>query len=164
MPLELTIEASALQRALLASPRALERHLDRAIGRVTQEIARDARIKAPKAFSTLTNSIRGFRPSTSEGIVAPGVDYARLVEEGTEGGGDRLPPTRNLLDWVKVKGISPNDPDMTQEDLAFAIARSIAVKGTPAQPYLRPALEENRARAERLISRAIDDALREAGG
>lgn len=159
MSLELTIDSRELQRALLAGPHVLEKHLDRAIGRTVQEMARSARRHAPKAVSTLVNTIKPEQPSALEGRVVVGVDYARAVEEGTAGG--RFPPVDNILDWVKVTRQVPDDPSLSPDDLAFVIARSIARRGTPPQPYLAPALEENRSRAERRISQAIDDALRE---
>jgi len=161
MRLELTASNSRLNQALALAPKALERHMDDAIDVITQMMARDARIKAPKAFSTLTDSIRRTRPSRYEGIIAPAVNYARMVEEGTKGAGDRLPPHASILDWIKVKHITPRDPEMTEDQLAHVIARSIAIKGTPAQPYLAPAFEDNKASAARRIDAAIDAALRE---
>ncbi|MFA7666455.1 MAG: HK97-gp10 family putative phage morphogenesis protein [Burkholderiaceae bacterium] len=164
MSLELTVDSRELQRAMLASPAILGKHLTRAIERVTLEMARDARRRAPKAFSTLTQSINSAMVSPVEGLVFAGADYARLVEEGTRGGsGRRPPPKANILDWIKVRRIQPDDPTMSQEDLAYVFARSIARKGTPAQPFMRPAYEANRVKAEQRISKAIDAALTEIG-
>ncbi|HHJ11894.1 MAG TPA: hypothetical protein ENK00_01835 [Chromatiales bacterium] len=122
-------------------------------------MARDARRRAPKAFSTLTNAIRGDQVSPFEGRVVAGVDYARAVEEGTRGGA--FPPVRNILDWVKVTRQVPDDPAMDQADLAYVIARAIARRGTPAQPFMGPAFEDNKARAQRRIDAAVQAALRE---
>lgn len=163
MSLELTVESRNLQRAMLASPQILGKHLTRAIGRVIQEMARDAKRKAPKAFSTLVNSVGAVQPSPVEGVVFSGVDYARAVEEGRDGGG-RMPPRAHIEDWIKVRRIVPDDPSMSQRDLSFVIARSIARNGTPAQPFMAPAYEDNRARAERRISDAINAALQEIRG
>ncbi|MFZ5621171.1 MAG: HK97-gp10 family putative phage morphogenesis protein [Pseudomonadota bacterium] len=163
MSLELTVDSRELQRAMLASPAILGKHLTRAIERVTLEMARDARRRAPKAFSTLTNSINSAMVSPVEGLVFAGADYARLVEEGTRGGSGRQPPKDNLLDWIKVRRIQPDDPAMSQEDLAYVFARSIARKGTPAQPFMKPAYEANRVKAEQRIAKAIDAALAEIG-
>lgn len=159
MSLELRVETKDLQRAMAAGPAVLEKHMARAVGRATQEMARDARRRAPKAFSTLTNAIRADQVSPFEGRVVAGVDYARMVEEGTDGGA--IPPERFILDWINVRRIEPRDPSMDVEDLAFVIARSIAVKGTPAQPFMGPAFDDNKARAERSINNAIKSALKE---
>lgn len=162
MTLQLTVDSRGLQQALAAGPAILSRHLGRAIGRIVQDMAREARRRAPKAFSTLTQSIAAVQPSPFEGLVVAGVDYARAVEQGT-GPSGRQPPVRNILDWLKVRRLVADDPAMTQEDLAYVIARAIARKGTPAQPFMVPAFESNRARAEARIDQAIDLALREIG-
>lgn len=170
MSMELTVDSKNLRRAMLASPQILGKHLNRAIGRVVLEMANSARDKAPRATSGLTNAILPRYPSPLVGEVVAGKDYARAVEEGTRGDG-RIPGKRDqskryegVLEWVKAgTGVSPRDPSMSEEDLAYVIARSIAVKGTPAQPFMAPAYEDNRAKAERRISQAIDAALAEIG-
>lgn len=159
MSLQLTIDSAGLARAMANGPRTLERHLKPAIFRATLDITNAARRGAAKASSTLTNAILGTMTGPLEGQVKAGTDYARAVEEGT--GPGRMPPVRSLQDWIRVKGIKPNDPTMDPEDLAFVMARSIAIKGTPAQPYMAPALDSQRARAEQRIEAAIDAALRE---
>ncbi len=157
--MELQIDTKALRKALALGPRVLERHLSFAIERSVQEMARQARREAPKAFSTLTNSIRPVRQSSVESLVVAGVDYAAMVEKGTQGGS--VPPEQPILDWIRVVGVTPSRPDMDEEDLAYVIARSIAARGTPAQPFMAPAFEGNKRRAERRINKAIDDALKE---
>ena len=163
MSFELTIDTANLARAMAQGPQTLERHLSPAIGRTVLEMGRSARrnLRANKsmAFSTLMQSIIGLNTSPLEGVVRAGTDYARMVEEGTEAGG--FPPEKTIEDWIKVKGIQPQDPRMDVADLAFVIARAIAVKGTPAKPYMEPAYEDNRDRAERRIDRAINAALKE---
>ena len=163
MSLELTVDSRNLQRAMLASPAILGKHLERAIGLVTQEMARDARRRAPKAFSLLVKSIGAIQASPVEGLVVAGTDYAKAVEEGTRGGG-RMPPRQNIEDWIRVRRIVPDDPSMSQRDLSYVIAASIAMKGTPAQPFMAPAYEANRLKAETRIAKAIDAALTEIAG
>ncbi len=155
--LTLTIDSAKAAAAFAQSPAILEKHLGKAISRIVNEIARSARRKAPKAFSTLTQSIRPQVLSPLEGTVAPGVDYARAVEEGTGPGG--FPSEQSMLDWIRVRRIVPDDPGMDETDLAYVIARSIAQRGTPKQPYLQPALDDNQRKAERRADAAIDAAL-----
>lgn len=160
--MDMTFESRLQQQALLKGDDVLERHMDRAIERSVQEMARSARGYAPKAFSTLTQSIRVRRPNSLEGIVAPGVDYAQIVEEGTLKN-PGFPPIDSIEDWIKVKGIIPNDPSMDTRDLAYVMARSIALKGTPAQEFMQPAFDDNKDRAERRLQRALDSAIQEIG-
>jgi len=157
--MEIVIDNKRIVQAFEASPAILTKHLNRAIGRVVREMARDARRGAPKASSTLTNSISQRLPSPLSGEVFAGVDYARMVEEGTGRGG--FPPRRTLLDWIRTRRIEPRRAGMDDNALAYVIGRSIARKGTPAQPYMAPALEKNRARAAKRVDDAIDAALRE---
>lgn len=157
--LSLTVNADNLMQALLQTPELLAKNMANAVLRVSKEMANSAKDYAPKAFSTLTLSINNTQISPYEAIVAPGVDYARLVEEGT--GPGAMPPVQNIEDWINVGAkIEPNNPEMTSRDLAYIIARSIAHHGTPAQPYMAPAFKDNRDKAERRINRAIDAALR----
>lgn len=152
-------------RAVSESPARLTQEMGQAILRLVQEMARAARQKAPKATSLLTQSITPRLLSPLEGVVAAGVNYARMAEEGTGLWGPKkqasgqMPPVENILDWIKVKHIQPDDPDMDERDLAFLIARSIAVRGTPAQPYFAPTVDEFGARGETLIEAAIDRTL-----
>jgi hypothetical protein len=124
-------------KAIAEQPDRLIKEMDRAIGRIIQEMAVTAKIKAPKAMSTLTNSIIPEQLSRFEGVVRANVSYAEAVEKGTE----------------------PRDPDMDQEDVAWAIARKISWTGTKPQPFFEPTLEEKSAWADKRIEQAIDNAL-----
>ena len=168
--MELIVDSNALQAAILKAPDKLEKRLNQAISRSVSEIARSARRRAPKAFSVLTNSINDRMVSPLEGLVAPGTNYAEAVEKGTGVYGPagqasgKLPPVENILDWVRLVGIQPREPDMDQDDVAWLIARKIATTGTKPQPYLQPAYDENREKTERRINQAIDRAINETVG
>ncbi|HPE80111.1 MAG TPA: HK97 gp10 family phage protein [Gammaproteobacteria bacterium] len=159
MPLiELIIDDSAVQRAFNAAPALTEQELERAIRRAIGLIGNTARSGAPEHHGILRNSIkiRYVKPLTGE--VSSGVDYARMVEEGTGPGG--RPPLQSISDWIKRKGMQPRDPSMDDRDLAFVIAQSIAMHGTSAQPYMQPALEKHRDSVIRLVDEAVDRALK----
>lgn len=163
--MQLIIDDERLMQALIQAPDKLEKELNKAIDRSLREMARDARGEAPKAFSQLVNSINVVRPGPLEGTVGPSVDYGQAVEEGTGVFGPEgvysgeFPPVENILDWIGVVGLTPNDPNYDQEDLAWAIATEIALTGTQAQPYLAPAFEKNIDRANRRFNEAIERSL-----
>ena len=157
--LTLTVQNSGLLQALQQSPDLLTKNLNLAVLRTVQEMASSARGYAPKAESTLTKSINARMVSQLEGQVAPHVDYAQMVEEGTGPGG--WPSDQSVVDWIRVKGITPNDPGMDEWDLAFLFARSIALHGTPAQPFLQPAFNINKGRGERRMDQAIAQTIKE---
>jgi len=143
--------------ALLQAPNKLTQELDKAIGRVVLTMARTARIEAPKAHSDLANSIKSIQPSPLEGHVVSGMAHASLVAEET--GAQGVPPEQSVLDWIQVKHIQPNDPEMDQEDLAYVIARSISAKGTPADDYPARTLAAHKDEANKRFDQAIDRAL-----
>lgn len=167
--LTIEVEATRLERYLREFGPALRRNLAAAIGRSILEMARTWRRLAPKAHSTYVNSIT---TSTSldglEGTARAGVNYAQAVERGTGRYGPtgrasgRFPPIQPLIDWIRVKRIVPDDPNMDAEDLAWLFARSIALRGTPRQTAAGPAFDQHKAKAQARIDRAIATTL--AGG
>ncbi|MEW6647193.1 MAG: hypothetical protein AB1450_08350 [Pseudomonadota bacterium] len=147
--------------AMRNTPRVMLKHLERGLDRAAHEVAREERRVTPKAFSTLTNSVQVLRTGRLERVIAPGVDYAPMVEEGTGPGGN--PPQQTLVDWIRAKRIEPRDPTMDVEDLAFVIGRSIREKGTRPQPFAQPTHEKMQGRVVELVRQSAMDGLREVG-
>ena len=151
---------AAIHRFERALP-AVKRELARGLERGAREFARKARARAPKADSTLVNAILAHRDSDTEWTVAAGVEHGVYVERGTGDWGDygrasgRMPPVESLHDWIKRKRIQPDDPDMSQWELAFLIARSIARSGTPPQPFMEPTIQEMRPRLRQLLEDSL---------
>ena len=68
---------------------------------------------------------------SNEYFLSVGVEYGEYVEYGTS---PHFPPLTPLKRWSRrVLG---------DESLAYAVAKKIAIKGTPAHPYFRPSLLE----------------------
>jgi len=116
-------------------------------------ISNDAKELAAKNTSQMAESIKPRKVSMLVHEVLADTNYARAVEEGTRPGG--FPPEQSILDWIKTARIQPDDPFMEQEDLAFVIARSIYKRGTPAQPFMEPAVEKNATRIDVALRHAI---------
>lgn len=127
-----------VQRALRQAPDELVRQVDWALQRGAQEVAREERRDVAKATSQTANSIYPEQIGPMHYLVAPHTDYAPHIELGTEGPYSGMPPVQAILDWVKTVGVTPQDPEDAPEDVAWAIARSIAARGTPAQPFVEP--------------------------
>lgn len=159
--LDITLDDEQLQKAVQKAPGALRHRLKAAVSRGALELSRDARRHAPKAFTTLTNSIRSRVDGELARIVGPNVNYGTYVEQGTGPGG--APSLQTMLDWVRVKRITPNNPQHNERDLAFIIRRSIARKGTKPQKYMEPAVEAKQDRIVRLLHSAVSNALKESG-
>ncbi|HCU52890.1 MAG TPA: hypothetical protein DIC36_00930 [Gammaproteobacteria bacterium] len=152
------VEVSGLE-VLQRADRALRQAIDDALGRGALEIADEARRTAPVAFSLLQQSIRPLRADWNHWQVVAGVNYARQVEQGRRPGGP-LPDPRSIEAWMKTKRITPHAQGMPIKTAAFLIARHIRDFGSPAQPFLAPALESKRSRVEALVL----GALRKVGG
>lgn len=114
----------------------------------SQKIARSGKLKVAKASSELANAINARRIAPMIHEVVASKNYAKAVESGTGPGG--FASKASIEDWMQSKNIVGS---------AFAIARSIAEKGTKAQPYMKPALEDNRKALNARIRAAVSRAL-----
>ncbi len=156
---------TALEAALERAPLAIFRHVDRQLSHAALEIAREMRRLAPKAVSTLINSISVTRLKLMAFSIGPHVNYARFVEEGRAPGG-RMPPLESIQDWVKTKGLLGNSPEpRALRGTAWAIARHIQIHGTKPQPFARPVAKDPKmhARVQELVDEGVRNGLREAG-
>lgn len=107
--------------------------------RASALVERAAKEKAPKGTGELRRSIKS-KVEGLEGIVYTPIEYAPYVEYGTglyaEGGNGRKDVPWNYQDdegeWHSTSGMEP-------------------------QPYMRPALDENRTEVIRLIREALDN-------
>lgn len=149
------------RKALQQTPEALFKQLQKMVSRGGSEAAREQKRRAPKAQSTLVNSIRSIRDEDLSAIAAPNTDYAVFVNDGTGPGG--FPSLQAIKDWIRVKGISPRNAKDDLDDLAYMISRSIARKGTQAQPFVDNTAEKITPRIHRLMQQAARNSLKEVG-
>lgn len=111
----------------------------------------------------LRASIQAREPErTSDGIigaVATPFQYAIPVELGSK---PHMPPIAPLMDWAQaVLGVAPAEA----KSVAFAIARKIARRGTPARRMFGQAFEKNLPQVERIYAAAAQRIVaRLAGG
>lgn len=133
----MSIEFEGLDDILKSLDEAIdEEKLDMALGKACALIEREAKKKAPKDTGELRRSITS-KVENGEGIVFTPLEYAPYVEFGTglfaEGGG-RMDVPWNYQDdkgeWHSTSGQKP-------------------------QPFMRPALEENREKILRILKEGI---------
>lgn len=159
----LTIDISddGLLQMLRRLPQTQHHHLEQGLDRIGQEYAREMRRNAPEAFGHLRNSTRMEVTGPLERKIAPHMDYARPVDEGTGPGG--APSLRTISDWARRKRLVPMPGD-TERDMAWKIRRAIARRGTPKQPFFTNAAESTamRSRALKLLADAAQRGLDEA--
>lgn len=150
MKIKVKVGDARAQAAFQRAPARMRQLVGDALWRGAIEVSRDARDRAPKAFSTLTQSLRPEKVDDLHWRVSPGVNYARPVEEG------RMPmrrmPGAGLTEWVKLKtGLQGKALDRA----TFAIARAIGRRGIDPQPYLKPAAEAKESRVIELVRAAV---------
>lgn len=145
--------AEALQRRGAAAFPAL----DRALSRGALELHRDAVRRAPKADSQLVKNSGVEHHGALEKHVVFASRYAGYVERGSGPGGQ--PTLADTLAWIRRRGIKPRTEGMSEEGLAHLIRRSIAARGTPAQPFAAPALAAMRPRLSALVRGATRELL-----
>ena len=120
-------------------------------------IVAEAKIKLKDNGSIATGMLRNsgsVRPQV-DGTVDAGfyAEYAYWVEYGRKSGG--MPPVKLIAEWVRKRHISSDESEI--ESIAFAIARNIAANGTKAKPFLTPSYEENKARIDEIMQKAINE-------
>lgn len=160
MDIRVKIDSARVDRAFAAARKTMERTLERYLGRAAQEVAREEKSQAPKAFSTLVNSIRAEKAGYLHYRVAPGVNYARAVEEGRPAGS--MPGTKNgLMEWVKLRtGLQGSG----LERAAFLIARAIGKRGIPPNPFVARTRENMESRVIDLVREGVNQGLKEILG
>lgn len=78
------------------------------------------------------------------GWVLVGAKYGGYVEFGTR---PHMPPVEPLKQWAKRK--------LGDEKLGYPVALKIKKEGTKPQPYLYPAMEQNRDKLVALLGEAV---------
>lgn len=131
---------------------------------VAARIVAEAKIKLKDNGSIATGMLRNsgsVRPQV-DGTVDAGfyAEYAYWVEYGRKAGG--MPPVKLIKEWVRKKHLSQDEKEI--DSMAFAIAKNIAANGTKAKPFLTPSYEENKARIDEIMQRAINEVVNNYNG
>jgi len=156
---ELTHNAQEIAKALAAKPAVILAALDRAFARGANEIADAEKIAAPKFRTMLTNSVLFGRKSESplEYDVTANAKHGVFVDEGTGPGG--RPPLEETIAWIRAKRITPNNPRMSERNLAKLIRLRIAQHGIPAANFWGPTFESKVDRLNELCRASVAQAL-----
>lgn len=130
---------------------------DQALGRGAYEVQRDAVQRMPKFRSRMATSSSVEHMGVLLWEIVFGSGHAVYMEHGTGPGG--RPSLAETLDWIRLKGITPDTPGMSHTSLAFLIRRKIGREGVEAQPFAEPAMRDNRARLADLVLGAATRAM-----
>lgn len=163
---EISVNAAEKVAQLRRFPVLIEKYLTPALDLSAKNINNAARRNVRKNESMghthLMDSILNKTSANGlEVIIKAGMNYANFVEFGTSPGYKKIPPIQPIIDWLRVKQISPNHSDMSEKDLGYFIARSIALNGTLANPFMQPAFESEKESTINRLNHAIELALQE---
>ncbi|MCE5182368.1 MAG: hypothetical protein LLG15_11250 [Betaproteobacteria bacterium] len=160
MKIDFKGNSDKVDEAFRRAPVVMARALDRFLSRGAQEVAREMRVQTPKAFSTLTQSVRAEQVGFLHYRAITGVNYARDVEEGRPAG--KMPGTGSgLMEWVRLR------TKLQGKDLAratFAIARAIGRRGIKLNPFAARTEEKMESRVIRLVREGAAAGLKEVFG
>ncbi len=169
MKLGIELDSKAALAAFKKAPAVMTKHLARALDRAELEVEREERAEAPKAFSTLTQSIRAYRQADLDRLIAPSVNYARPVVEGSKPG--YMPPLGPLMDWIKLRGgmrmaRAGSGKRASQEselrDRAYGLALYIRAHGTKPNPFIENTADKMRSRVHQLLREGAAAGVAEA--
>lgn len=165
--------------AFQAAPDVMIRRIDAATARGANEIATEAKRRAPKSLSQLVGSIIASKVGELSYEVKAGSQHAAYVEGGTGPAAGRakyFPNPDNLLMYLmtspKARGFerfSRSDRGRLEQEMvlvrrAQAFAWWIYQHGTKAQPFMGPAVEIKRGACEVYIRQSVDAGIREVFG
>ena len=136
----------------------LVRSVDMAVGKAAHAVVRDAveNLDRNKTNNTgdLRKSIQATRLATAVWKAFVGQEYGVYVEYGTR---PHFPPPSEIEKWVVRKlGIKGKEA----RKAAWAIAQTIARRGTRPQPFWRPAVKNAPEYLERFVQEAVEEVLR----
>jgi hypothetical protein len=131
----------------------MERELTVAMVRSTAQVQHDAQVAVAVDTGNLRRSITT-TVTPYVGRVGTNLLYGRVVEEGRRPGA-AMPPAGALLGWMRRHGMDARNE--------YALRLRISRRGIKARPYLKPALEQNRAAINKEFDLALKRVLTQIG-
>lgn len=133
---------------------------------------RQLAINRSMARTTLATSVRAERRAAMHWWVGPGLNYGRMVEEGTGPAAGRrsyMPDPERLQDYIRQRGgirmtgkpgTSARQRAIDEiRDRAWGLAVHIRRHGTKPRPFVKPTAEQLRAIASTRVSEAVQRGL-----
>lgn len=151
--------AAKLTELALAQTRAAVREVKVAALNIQNGARRRVRVDRGRLRNAISHEVTEDGLSATIGMVGTEGGAMAKIAMANEFGrraGSKQPPTEEIRGWARRHGIDPK--------LAFVIARSIGRKGTPAQPFLFPAFDEEIPRFRARLMKAMEKAARSVAG
>lgn len=154
-------DVQRVSAAMRRAPELVQRELQAFVADATAHLKSEVQRLTPTTAGTLRASIVGdvrVLPGIGvEGVVGTSLVYAIPVEMGTK---PHMPPVAPLVLWAQQKlGVRGKEA----VSAAWAIARSIARRGTEGAWMFRDAFEANEAQIVAEFTRAVDRIVAQIG-
>ncbi len=176
--IRITLDDRLVAAGLAKAPGVIQRNVSDALSRGAEETAREMKAalvsNRSAARSALLLSIRPLRIGEMRYFVAPGVNYARMVEEGTgpaAGRASYMPDPSKLEDYVKQragitlkgrKGSASRRSQLAEiRDRAWGLALYIKEHGTKPHPFVAPTRDLMDPKIRVMVAAAVNKSLRE---
>jgi len=134
--------------ALKKSPRIAKEEIGNAVQKATLEIRGQVKREAPvddgKLRQNIYSDVKGLR-----GTILPiraSQKYAICVHEGTKPHHPPVKEGKGIHKWATKKGLNP-----------YAVAKSIAKKGTKANPFMDRAVNKTKSKVNQFFEKALEN-------
>lgn len=120
----------------------LTKYAEQLVKNIKQQLTTKNKVASGNLVDSVTFNIKTDNEQISLQILT--ADYLKYIEDGRRPGA-KQPPLTPIIKWIEVKKlpIPKNKKGIPKiESTAFAIAKSISVKGIKATPISQPALDE----------------------
>lgn len=128
-------------------PAKAEKHVDKAIKRSLVRVLGEEKKEAPFGVSGNLRDNWLTRFGRFNGSLTSNSPYAVAVHEGTT---PHYVSPSALMAWAKKKGLNP-----------FAVSKSIAKKGTKANPFFQRAVDNSEESINKDFDKALDDLVKD---
>lgn len=156
---DITVDLSKLERKGRTAVVTFARTLDRYAGRAAQEFAREEKLQAPKAFTTLANSVAVEKIANADYTVVPQARYAKWVHDGAR---PHLAPIKPLMEWLRLTKRVPAGKQLYAR--ARGLQRYIAAHGTKGNPFVTRTRQKMDDRVIALLRDGVHVAVQEGFG
>lgn len=155
--LNIVVDTQQLQARVGRAGTSIPKTLDRFVQRGANEFARAEKKEAPKALTSLTNSIQAQKNGIADYSVGPSMKYAAAVNNG---GRPHWAPLNPLMDWLRVTKRVADKRQLRAR--AKGLQRFIAAHGTKANPFVQRTHDKMDGRVIALLREGVHTAVKQA--
>lgn len=123
----------------------LEQQLQALFELYGEQMVQDMRTKMAEDGSTASGQSSVSLEAISQGgsLTIIGNDYIEQISEGRKPGPIDDAGVKRIQEWVKIKGLSPNKPNIRYKDLAYLVARKVRTTGFVGTGLFQYVIEKN---------------------